>query len=111
MEIKAELFEETKELEDVFSDLKALRGTIVFKTSILDGLDEDKRREMEKTISTILEWCGRWIAFAVEYQKRTGDRYKLDFLIHDVVISARSLEEELIGLNLKGVHIDKQCKK
>lgn len=111
MEIKAELFEETKELEDIFSDLKALRGTIVLNTSILDGLEEEKKRELEKTISTILEWCGRSILFAVEFNKRTGDGYRLDLLIRDMVIRARSSEEELMRINLPEEHTHGQCKK
>lgn len=105
MEIELKLFPETDDLNGTLADLKDLNGTIIMDTKILDGLGEEKKKEIKKEMATLLKWCGRVIILTAECEKKTGDKSVFESFMQQMVIKSRSLEEKCFagnaGLNKK----------
>jgi len=96
MKIELKVFEELKQLGEPFTDLHTLESNLEFETPAFDELIDEKKKEAEKEIKTLLEMCTRVSILAVKHFMNTGDRSNVDELLHKMEVYSRTFESDMM---------------
>jgi len=102
MKIELKIFEELEQLEEPFTDLRALASNLEFETQAFDGLTDEKKEEAGEEIKALLNMCTRVSILAVKHFTNTGDRSNVDELLHKMVVYSRIFESDMMLKEVSG---------